>query len=31
MTRDPNHDLELTVDNFTFRFPKDLRYSEAGL
>lgn len=31
MTYDPNDHLELTVDKFTFRFPKDLRYSEAGL
>jgi glycine cleavage system H protein len=31
MIRDPNNDLELTVDKFIFRFPKDLRYSEAGL
>jgi len=31
MTRDPNDDLELTIDKFIFRFPKRLRYSEAGL
>jgi len=31
MTRDPNDDLELTIDKFMFRFPKRLRYSEAGL
>ena len=27
----PNDDLELTVDKLIFRFPKELRYSEAGL
>jgi len=26
-----NDDLKLTVDKFIFRFPKELRYSEAGL
>ena len=26
-----NHQFELTVDKFTFRYPKDLHYSEAGL
>jgi glycine cleavage system H protein len=31
MEDDPNAPLELTVDKFTFRFPKDLSYSEAGL
>jgi len=31
MGHDPNEPLELTVDKFTFRFPKDLFYSEAGL
>jgi glycine cleavage system H protein len=31
MEHDPNEPLELTVDKFTFRFPKDLSYSEAGL
>lgn len=31
MTNDPNDDIELTVDKFLFRFPMDLRYSEAGL
>ena len=31
MAYDPNDHLELTVDKFTFRFPKDLRYSETGL
>jgi glycine cleavage system H protein len=31
MTRDPKNDIGLTVDKFIFRFPKDLRYSEAGL
>jgi len=31
MMRDPNDDLELTIDKFIFRFPKRLRYSEAGL
>jgi glycine cleavage system H protein len=31
MGHDPNEPLELTVDKFTFRFPKDLSYSEAGL
>jgi len=30
MARDQN-DFELTVDKFTFRFPKELLYSEAGL
>ncbi len=28
---DLNDSLSLTVDKFTFRFPKDLSYSEAGL
>jgi glycine cleavage system H protein len=27
----PNGDLKLTVDKFIFRFPRELRYSEAGL
>ena len=27
----PNDDLQLTVDKFIFRFPKGLRYSDAGL
>jgi glycine cleavage system H protein len=27
----PNDDLKLTVDKFIFRFPKELRYTEAGL
>ena len=31
MTQDENDTLALTVDKFTFRFPKDLLYSEAGL
>jgi glycine cleavage system H protein len=31
MTNDQNDDLELTVDKFIFRFPRKLRYSEAGL
>jgi glycine cleavage system H protein len=31
MAHDPNDSLELTVDKFIFRFPKDLLYSEAGL
>jgi glycine cleavage system H protein len=31
MTKDPNDSLELTIDKFIFRFPKRLRYSEAGL
>jgi glycine cleavage system H protein len=31
MPHDPHDHLELTVDKFTFRFPKGLRYSEAGL
>ncbi len=31
MVYDSNDPMELTVDKFTFRFPKDLRYSEAGL
>jgi glycine cleavage system H protein len=31
MTEDSGTYLELTVDKFTFRFPKDLHYSEAGL
>ena len=31
MTLNQNEPLELTVDKFIFRFPKDLYYSEAGL
>ena len=31
MAHDPNDPLELTVDKFTFRFPKRLLYSETGL
>ena len=31
MTTNPDDQLELTVDKFIFRFPKRLRYSEAGL
>lgn len=31
MTNDTNDDFELMVDKFTFRFPRELRYSEAGL
>ena len=31
MTTDLNDALELTVDKFIFRFPKSLRYSDAGL
>jgi glycine cleavage system H protein len=31
MTDNPNDSIELTVDKFIFRFPKGLRYSEAGL
>ena len=28
---DPSEQIELRLDQFTFRFPKSLRYSEAGL
>jgi len=31
MAHEPNEHLELRIDKFTFRFPKTLRYSEAGL
>lgn len=31
MAHDENDSLNLTVDKFTFRFPKELRYSAAGL
>ncbi len=31
MAQDQNEHLELTIDKFRFRFPKSLRYSEAGL
>ncbi len=31
MINDPNEQIELRLDKFTFRFPKSLRYSEAGL
>ncbi len=31
MAQEPNERLELRIDKFTFRFPKTLRYSEAGL
>lgn len=31
MAHDPNPHFELTVDKFTFRFHRDLQYSEAGL
>ena len=31
MAHGPNDPLELTVDKFVFRFPKNLLYSEAGL
>lgn len=31
MRDDTNDDYELTVDKFTFRFLRELRYSEAGL
>ena len=31
MTDDANTYLELNVDKFTFRFPRNLHYSEAGL
>jgi glycine cleavage system H protein len=31
MADDTNPHLELTVDKFTFRFPRELHYSEAGL
>jgi glycine cleavage system H protein len=31
MAQDANDSLALTVDKFTFRFPKELLYSEAGL
>jgi glycine cleavage system H protein len=31
MTDDPNDALELIVDKFIFRIPKDLFYSEAGI
>jgi glycine cleavage system H protein len=31
MADDLDESFELTIDKFTFRFPKDLKYSEAGL
>ncbi len=31
MTSDPNDSIKVTVDKFIFSFPKNLRYSEAGL
>jgi len=31
MTSDHGDSVKLTVDKFIFRFPKDLRFSEAGL
>ena len=31
MATDSNDMLELTIDKFIFRFPKNLRYSDAGL
>jgi glycine cleavage system H protein len=31
MTNDPNDNIKFTIDKFIFRFPKTLRYSEAGL
>jgi glycine cleavage system H protein len=31
MINDPNDDIDLTVDKFIFKFPRNLRYSEAGL
>lgn len=31
MIQDPNGDIKVTVDKFIFRFPRELRYSEAGL
>ena len=31
MAHDPNKHFELKVDKFTFRFPKDLQYSETVL
>ncbi|HYK90396.1 MAG TPA: glycine cleavage system protein H [Acidobacteriota bacterium] len=31
MAHNPNEDLELRIDKFTFRFPTGLRFSEAGL
>jgi glycine cleavage system H protein len=31
MTNDPDNEIRLTVDKFIFRFPKSLRYSDAGL
>ncbi len=31
MILDPNEQFELRLDKFTFRFPRSLRYSEAGL
>ncbi len=31
MAQDANDSLVLTADKFTFRFPKDLSFSEAGL
>ena len=31
MSHDPNDSLVLTVDKLTFRFPRDLSYTEAGL
>jgi glycine cleavage system H protein len=31
MTYDPNDELKLSIDKFIFRFPRELRYSEAGI
>ena len=31
MGHDPNQPLELAIDKFVFRFPKDLSYTETGL
>jgi glycine cleavage system H protein len=31
MTEDPNDDIEITVDKFIFRFPRNLLYSPEGL
>ena len=31
MTNDQQDSVELTVDKFIFRFPRELKYSEAGL
>ncbi len=31
MSQNPNQSLELRIDKFIFRFPRNLRYSDAGL